>query len=82
MMLIIIYNDFLVSQGCAAGVDTAHGIWWPDTARNTIAQQKCPGGANSVGELLMSNILKVCKQENMSEKSISICYVHYRTIYA
>lgn len=50
---------FLVSQGCVAGVDTAQGIWWPDTARSTIAQQKCPGGANSVGELLaLQNVLK------------------------
>ena len=41
---------FVVSQGCMAGVDTVQGIWWPDTVRNTIAQQKCPGGANSVGQ--------------------------------
>jgi len=34
-----------------AGVDAVQGIWWPNTARNTIAQQKCPGGANSIGQL-------------------------------
>jgi len=42
---------FVVSQGCLAGVDIMQEIWWPDTARNTVAQQKCPGGANSVGQL-------------------------------
>lgn len=39
----------IASQGCVAGVDPVQQIWWPDTPRNMIAQQKCPGGANSIG---------------------------------
>lgn len=42
--MVLILIEF---QGCLA--DTVQDIWWPDTARNTLARQKCPGGANSIG---------------------------------
>ena len=49
MVVIVVVVVYVALQGCMAGADTVEGIWWPDTARDTIAQQKCPGGANSLG---------------------------------
>ena len=53
-MHIIILYIFLHTAGsayCRAAYDELWKVMWPNTASNTTALQKCPGGAKSIGQL-------------------------------